>query len=653
MAARGRRKASIDNDMTDKQLKRKRDIIAQQQNGHARSPNKRVKSSASSSSSRQDIGSLVEEQLRQEESRSMEDSERSSMERIPSQTTNGTLESPETARLTHVQQRIEQQFSLEILLKHQELRLIEQELAKCQIALEQIRRCELIPYPASVSTAVANESVRTGTGLTTIDTESPAPWGVVDGPYARHYAKWLLPDRKFDRIPADDMDVPRLGLDSPVMAGKTRPHRGNAGLKLQGLYNGYPRNQAGPLLVRRSTDNALVKLVCLDCDRSDFSSPQGFINHCRIAHHRGFESHDAAAIACGQEVDGDEAHAPEGIEVSSLVHPYIRKDFSLEQDKDMMIDLKPKRESARSAKPLAPFAGLVKSDAAPFLSSFLQQKRIGLDLQGMVADASEKTVLSDSSDEDEDGSENDHDSQVDDYYGGRMPARAGMSPSPFGRPSSKGSESVRHDHHTPVPIHASSHDRDLDMMDQELSPNITESTTESNNAPSLVSDDEEDEDDEYEGHSDSVSAASTVEEEDDVVDIEVDDDDSLSTAGHTDSPPTTRRSASAKVDLQPSPSTPKRSALRSKPNVNVATPPQPRTRRKGAEVETKEKTTRAIASHTRAATAKAAETTDTETSPRMRTRREDRHVTFESAAPAQSTGPKSKTGPKKKGGRRK
>ena len=50
---------------------------------------------------------------------------------------------------SQVREAIESQFSLEILLKHNELRLINQELAKCQVGLEQLRRCHLIPYPTS------------------------------------------------------------------------------------------------------------------------------------------------------------------------------------------------------------------------------------------------------------------------------------------------------------------------------------------------------------------------------------------------------------------------------------------------------------------------------------------------------------------------
>src|SRR5207244_3405736 len=40
-----------------------------------------------------------------------------------------------SSKLARLRQAIDSQFSLEILLKHNELRLIEQELAKCQIAM--------------------------------------------------------------------------------------------------------------------------------------------------------------------------------------------------------------------------------------------------------------------------------------------------------------------------------------------------------------------------------------------------------------------------------------------------------------------------------------------------------------------------------------
>src|SRR5208282_692912 len=59
--------------------------------------------------------------------------------------TNGTKMDKAAVSLDTLRDAIESQLSLEILLKHDELRLINQEMAKCQIALEQLRRCHLIP----------------------------------------------------------------------------------------------------------------------------------------------------------------------------------------------------------------------------------------------------------------------------------------------------------------------------------------------------------------------------------------------------------------------------------------------------------------------------------------------------------------------------
>ncbi|KAI9773906.1 MAG: hypothetical protein M1840_006132 [Geoglossum simile] len=255
---------------------------------------------------------------------------------------------PDLIHATALQQKIESNFSLEILLKHQELRLIEQELAKCQVALEQLRRCQLIPYPSTASTPTEMMNVSNGAGPALFPgvgektPESPAPWGVTDGPYTRHYAKWLIPDARFDgAADEDNLAVAGKGIfegratrgsltDSATpLSSKSRSQRGSAGAKLQALSSGYPtaREKAGPLIIKRS-DGQYVKLVCLDCERGDFSSAQGFINHCRIAHHKSFESHDAAAMACGQVIDGDGTASGSNdgpvTGITGLVHPLIR-----------------------------------------------------------------------------------------------------------------------------------------------------------------------------------------------------------------------------------------------------------------------------------------------------------------------------------------
>lgn len=52
-------------------------------------------------------------------------------------------------RRRRTQNVIQQQINLEILLKRNEVRLIDHELTNCRTALEHLRRCTEIPYPAT------------------------------------------------------------------------------------------------------------------------------------------------------------------------------------------------------------------------------------------------------------------------------------------------------------------------------------------------------------------------------------------------------------------------------------------------------------------------------------------------------------------------
>lgn len=253
-------------------------------------------------------------------------------------------------RLALIRQTIESQFSLEILLKHKELRLIDQELAKCQIAFEQLRRCHVIPYSAMATRFENAQSVIDGSGPAYNNTASQAPaWGVTDGPYTQHYARWLLQDPSFDD------SVPRISpsvhsahsaperltrgskSEKSTFASKSRASRGASSTRLTALPDGYPvpKEEKGPCIVKRSSDGKKVKLICRDCWRSDFSSAQGFINHCRIQHHKTFKSHDAAINECGEEIDEDaegstlELNVPHLTPASAgLVHPLVRSAFS-------------------------------------------------------------------------------------------------------------------------------------------------------------------------------------------------------------------------------------------------------------------------------------------------------------------------------------
>lgn len=490
--------------------------------------------------------------------------------------------------LETAKEAIQYQFGLEILLKHDELRLINQELAKCQVALEQLRRCHLIPYPVSCPTPAQMLDISSGKGpaLQSRPGEPVPRWappfGVVDGPYARHYAKWLIPDPVFDGIQPEPQGIPyasrakntaegrttRNSLADPTSFSKGRPVRGIGGQKLQSLSSGYPqqKDKQAPCILKRS-DGQTVKLICIDCQRWDFSSTQGFINHCRIAHRRDFKSHEEAAVHCGHPIEVDEAGGIVGDEkpaapsssagaFSGLVHPFARNEPITEQQaytalrSRITASLKlyhagklpnvksipgtsAKPSAHPTAKSSAPFVGAV---ATPYLSQMLQKKEFKGNLGDYVNDARTKSGLDEMFAPGEDSEDLDNLSNSDGVSSPvkshataartpvvmRVPARTVVSPVPLPtipRPtSSKGRTHTPHLSFNGVP------DNDeesalYEEMDIDLSPN----TMTSNNAPSLVSDDGE-YDDSDDGSSSETSDGTEEESVSDVAEINIDED---------------------------------------------------------------------------------------------------------------------------------
>ncbi|GAP84514.1 putative ada hat complex component 1 [Rosellinia necatrix] len=489
---------------------------------------------------------------------------------------------------------IEEQFSLEILLKHDELRLINQELAKCQVALEQLRRCHLIPYPVAVPTPEQMLNITNGSGLSLqpipgdkLPQWAP-PFGVTDGPYARHYAKWLIPDPRFDGIqpeplhtdswrmrPAVEGRSTRNNLaDCNAAQGKGRPARGSAGQKLHALSSGYPppKDKNGPCVLKRS-DGQTVKLVCIDCHRENFSSTQGFINHCRIAHKRDFKSHEEAAVHCGHPIEAVDAPAkgvpieekPTGANAapSGVAHPFTRANgmtdseacFSVVRRIQQSLELYrqgklpgvstipsvPDKSSGIHIPTESP-SRFSPSTNSPHLSRLLQSRGFGGNLGALVDDAKTKTDFDQLSSPTDDESEDREmstptvgtmgrpiSSQA--ATGMRVPARAAMAPVvTVARPSSSKGTFVRSAPYvTPIPTPtppSATRPRpeaaiDEDMLDiAELSPNAAVS----NNAPSLVSDDGE-----YDDSADSDSASEMgdsigAESISDVDEIDIEDD---------------------------------------------------------------------------------------------------------------------------------
>ncbi|PSR97645.1 hypothetical protein BD289DRAFT_362094 [Coniella lustricola] len=474
-----------------------------------------------------------------------------------------------TDRITDI---IHQQFGTEILLRHQELRFINQELAKCQAALEQLRRCHLIPYPTSCPTPQQMLDIVDGkVPAARSKTSGPAPqwappYGVVDGPYARHYAKWLIPDAKFDgQIPEWRAIAPasklvegrstRNSQSEGAAAGKRVARSQDASKALPSVVA--PKTK-GPCILKRS-DGVTVKLFChlekLDgkrCDRDDFSSTQGFINHVRITHKKEFKSHDEAAFFCGVPVTATDESVPSRTEEKApaaaalqsigqgcgVVHPLARADATSEQNAYAKIlqridaSLKlfhegklpgvtqiPGASSRLQSAPTdcKPSKSFVGSPTTPFLSQLLQTRNFHGDLHSHVEDAKSREDFDNLlQGEESDDCEQVMDTKPDGISAGqpvsriptkRVPARA----VPTG-PTSESTSSSSRSRSPPLSLLSSAHMSTVDedatsvgesnAMDIDRSPN----TAVSNNAPSLVSDDGGDDSDDASSTSDTSDA---------------------------------------------------------------------------------------------------------------------------------------------------
>ncbi|KAL2198198.1 hypothetical protein P885DRAFT_34624 [Corynascus similis CBS 632.67] len=507
--------------------------------------------------------------------------------------------------LDAAREAIQMQFGLEILLKHDELRLIDQELAKCQVALEQLRRCHLIPYPVQCPTPSQMLEISSGKGPAlkprsgeTVPKWAP-PFGVVEGPYSRHYAKWLIPDPIFDGVQSDQQGLTDTGrmrnaaegratrssISDAVGSGKGRPVRGTAGQRLQALSSGYPqpKDKHSPCIVKRS-DGITVKLICIDCHRWDFSSTQGFINHCRIAHRRDFKSHEEAAVASGHPVEVDESGAIVGDDrkaaaaaPSGLVHSLARSESIPEHQeyKALLSRIEaslalykagklpgvssipglPVPSQAPQGEPSQTFVG---SPDVPYLSRLMQKKKRGGNLKDSVAEAKAKV------DWDWSTPETDSDAEEQAMTGGdastpeqnavsavrtpvvmRMPSRAAVSPSQppsaFRAAGNKGHRTTNRD----AADAADAESSDLPetpLYDVEMAVDLSPNTMTSNNAPSLVSDDGE-YDDSDDGSASEASDAMETESVSDVAEISIHDGDG-SDARETTPQPVPRRGGS-------------------------------------------------------------------------------------------------------------
>jgi ADA HAT complex component 1 len=433
--------------------------------------------------------------------------------------------------LTPAQQAIEAQIDMEILLKHNELRLIEQELAKCQVALEQLRRCSLIPYPG---TGGLSEDLSLGVGASLqppcgyTTPQYAAPWGVTDGPYTRHYSKWLISDAKFDPVSERALAQQAHGYFGVGEGRTTRGSFGDYGsasrgrtsrtstgmLKIPALgETPAPAPKIDPLLHKRSTDGQWVRLYCASCGHSNFSNTQGFLNHCRIKHSQIFKSHDQAAIACGVLVDVNETGNPvTATEPAStpaatptvafpvpstpgIVHPLATTAVPAAQAKDVHRDptVAPRDDSKVSP------ASFRNTDVPSYLQAQLLNSGFTGDFKSLVDTARAKVdldALENSDDDFADATALPTPTATQPPQLARLPAANGTSAAsgskvPLARPGSKKGSApsqARLPLSFPSPINS---ENGHDLLDSpvELSPHTAESN------PGLVSDHDDDDDD--------------------------------------------------------------------------------------------------------------------------------------------------------------
>ncbi|KAH9876185.1 hypothetical protein J1614_004064 [Plenodomus biglobosus] len=427
--------------------------------------------------------------------------------------------------LTAAQQAIEAQINYEILLKHNELRLIEQELAKCQASLEQLRRCTLVPYPG---TDGLSEDMSLGIGPSLQPpaglTEPPfaAPWGVTDGPYTRHYAKWLIEDPKF--TPTSERALvqqahgyfgmgegraTRGSFADYGSASRGRTSRTSTGmLKLTPLgETPAPTPKIDPLLHKRSTDGKWVRLYCAKCQHSNFSNTQGFLNHCRIKHSDVYKSHDHAAIACGVPVDASEvgttvtaSEPPSAATLVSavafpvpatpgIVNPLAAQATPAPRAK--AVHRNPSDSSLKGPKPVNPTTSIASS-STPYLAARAQNSGFTGDLPALVAMAKSKVDLDAIEHSDDDSA----DTSAAPTPVTAKPIQARFPPSngvvskvPVARPGSKKGTGSQARLPMSFPPSALSHvDHHMPDSPVDLSPHTAESN------PGLVSDHDDDDD---------------------------------------------------------------------------------------------------------------------------------------------------------------
>lgn len=172
---------------------------------------------------------------------------------------------------------LSEQVDLEVRLKHKELALTEEELGKCEAQMLALRQFFEVPAEISFEKEPNQFTLKY--------------YDLLNRSLSVNYTK--LQQQQFQQEQPRFNEEVFVG-DEPAHSYRTRSTTSSLRPSLSG-----PAVRIAGCLYRR-TDGVIVKLTCPDCQRSNFSSAQGFLNHSRIAHSKEYTSQDAAALRCGE-----------------------------------------------------------------------------------------------------------------------------------------------------------------------------------------------------------------------------------------------------------------------------------------------------------------------------------------------------------------
>lgn len=178
---------------------------------------------------------------------------------------------------------ITNQIDLEIRLKHKELTLTDEEIGKCEAQMITLRNYFKTPGEKSLDNEPNDFTLKYYDLLNRTLTSDQSP-------------------KYSEKTPSGDS---RISMDTnssggSISAAPTHSYRTRSTTSSLRPSSSISH---GPLTLGclyRRTDGIIVKLTCPDCNRSNFSSAQGFLNHSRIAHVQEYTSQDAAALICGE-----------------------------------------------------------------------------------------------------------------------------------------------------------------------------------------------------------------------------------------------------------------------------------------------------------------------------------------------------------------